>query len=86
MQRKDKRLDFSVERRLGTEQFILKTSPANGKAKLQSSFMYLTASLGNEAHLFVKSHERRLHYSNAFVVRNGGHSAGFDETGMLRIW
>ena len=33
--------------------------------------------------------DRRLHYSGqsaVFTVRNAGHSAGFDEAGMLRIY
>lgn len=77
----------SVERKHGEEVFILKASPNNGKARLQSSFMYLTASMGEESHLFVKSNDRRIHYNGkAFVVRNAGHSAGFDEEGKLRIW
>lgn len=77
----------TVERRYGEEVFTLKTSPSNGKARLQSSFMYLTASMGEESHIFVKSNDRRIHYNGkAFVVRNAGHSAGFDEDGQLRIW
>jgi len=77
----------SVERKHGNELFSLKTSPGNGKARLQSSFIYVTASTGNEAHLFVKSKDRRIHHSTkAFVVRNAGHSAGFDEKGELRIF
>ena len=44
---------------------------------LQSSFLYLTASIGEEAHVFIKSNDRRIHYNGtAFVVRNAGHSAG----------
>ncbi len=77
----------SVERKHGREVFTLKTSPNNGKARMQSSFVYFTASMGDEAHIFVKSNERRMHYNgHTFVVRNGGHSAGFDDVGQLRIW
>jgi len=77
----------TVERKYGNEVFQLRTSPSNGKVRLQSSFLYLTASMGDEAHVFIKSNERRIHYNGtAFVVRNAGHSAGFDETGLLRIW
>lgn len=77
----------SVERRYGRELFVLKTSPSNGKARLGNSFMYVTASMGQEAHLFVKSNDRRIHYNgSAFVVRNAGHSAGFDDDNKLRIW
>ena len=33
--------------------------------------------MGDEAHVFIKSNERRIHYNGtAFVVRNAGHSAG----------
>ena len=53
----------SVERRLGQELFTMKTSPSNGKARLQSSFLYVTASLGEESHLFIKSNDRRIHHS-----------------------
>ena len=77
----------TVERKYGQEEFVLKTSPSNGKARLQSSFMYVTASLGAEAHLFARSNDRRIHYNGrSFVVRNAGHSAGFDERASLRIW
>jgi hypothetical protein len=27
-----------------------------------------------------------LHIFKAFVVRNAGHSAGFDDHGQMRIW
>lgn len=77
----------TVERKYGSELFTMKTSPSNGKARLQSSFIYITASEGPESHLFVKSKDRRIHHSEkAFTVRNAGHSAGFDETGSLRIY
>jgi len=77
----------TVDRQHGNEKFSLRTSPSNGKVRLGSSFLYLTASMGEEAHVFIKSNERRIHYNgSAFVVRNAGHSAGFDESGLLRIW
>ena len=77
----------TVDRQHGNEKFSLRTSPSNGKVRLGSSFLYLTASMGDEAHVFIKSNERRIHYNGqAFVVRNAGHSAGFDESGLLRIW
>jgi hypothetical protein len=77
----------SVERKHGEELFTIKTSPSNGKARLHSSFMSIPASMGEESHLFVKSNDRRIHYNGkAFVVRNAGHSAGFDDDGQLRIW
>ena len=78
-----------LERQNGLETFAFKTSPSNGKVKLESSFVHATASLGEESHMFVKSGNHRLHYngqSNMFVVRNGGNAAGFDENGMLRLF
>ena len=57
----------SVERKYGNELFTLKTSPSNGKARLQSSFIYVTASEGNESHLFVKSKDRRIHHSSKVI-------------------
>eukprot|EP00093_Oithona_nana_P004754 04754.XXX_37581_39558_1 [CDS] Oithona nana genome sequencing. len=77
----------SVERKYGNELFTLKTSPSNGKTRMSSSFLYTTASIGPDSHLFVKSNNKRIHSSeNGFVVRNSGHSAGFDETDKLRIY
>ncbi len=65
----------------------MRTSPSNGKVKLQTPVMYATASVGDDCHLFVKSSDRRIHYNGMiFAVRNAGHSAGFDEAGMLKIW
>ena len=58
----------SVERKLGQELFTMKTSPSNGKARLQSSFLYVTASLGEDSHLFVKSNDRRIHHSRKVTV------------------
>ena len=55
---------FSVERKYGNELFSIKTSPTNGKARLESSFIYVTASYGSEAHLFVKSKDRRIHHGD----------------------
>ena len=49
----------------------------------------ITASIGEEAHVFLRASERRLHYngqSTVFTVRNAGHSAGFDEEGELKIF
>lgn len=77
-----------VERMGGSQKFLLKTSPGNGKARLESSFAHVTASLGEESHLFIKSDDRRLHYNgqtNMFIVRYAGNAAGFDESGMLRL-
>ena len=67
----------------------LKASPSNGKIRLDSNFVQVTASLGEESHMFLRSKDRRLHYNGnnrVFMVRNAGHSAGFDEEGELRIF
>jgi len=79
-----------VERRLEGGGFVsIKASPSNGKIRLNSDFVQVTASLGEESHLFLRSKDRRLHYNGGngvFTVRNAGHSAGFDEGGELRIF
>ena len=76
-----------VERDNEKLQFLMRTSPNNGKARFESNFMYATASVGNEPHIFVRSRDRRLHYNGeAFIVRNAGHSAGFDEANQFRLW
>jgi len=67
----------------------LRSSPSNGKVKVDSQFVQMTASLGSESHMFLRSTDRRLHYSGeskVFTVRNAGHSAGFDNEGSLRIF
>jgi len=67
----------------------IKSSPSNGKIRLDSDFVQVTASLGDDSHMFLRSRDRRLHYnggSGVFMVRNAGHSAGFDEEGELRIF
>jgi len=77
----------TVERSCGRERVVIKSSPSNGKARFESNFIYVTASVGAKPHLFVKSYERRLHHDGEqFVVRNGGHSAGFDVEGKLTIF
>ena len=79
-----------VERTLDNGAKIsLKSSPSNGKIRLDSSFVQVTASLGEESHMFLRTRDRRLHYNGnngVFMVRNAGHSAGFDEEGELRIF
>ena len=78
-----------IEKLTESGKVILKASPSNGKVKFESSFIHLTASLGPESHIFLKSHDRRLHYngeSKQFVVRCAGHSAGFDMEGQLRLF
>ena len=68
---------------------IARSSPSNGKVKVDSDFVHMTASLGPESHMFIRSLNRRLHYSGetmVFTARNAGHSAGFDNEGNLRIF
>jgi len=68
---------------------VIKSSPSNGKIKYETSNLQMTASMGKESHLFLRSTDRRLHYNGetmVFTVRNAGHSAGFDERGSLRIF
>jgi len=79
----------TVERILSGEKVMMRSSPTNGKVKINTPGVLLTASLGTEAHLFLRSRERRIHYDGVsfkFIVRNAGHSAGFDEDGNLRIY
>jgi len=81
----------SVERWLhqGKERVLLKASPSNGRVRVDSSFIQMTASRGEESHMFVKSGDRRLHYSGhtgVMMVRQAGHSAGFDGRGEFRIF
>jgi len=79
----------TVQREVQGSTFILRTSPSNGKVRFDSRFLAVTASLGLEAHMFLRSRDRRLHYggeTKVFTVRNAGHSAGFDEEGSLRIF
>lgn len=92
----------SVERVHGQEHFLMKTSPSNGSTYFKSSFLHVTASmtesdrvdrqndeLSQKGHLFVKSNDRRLHYNGktgSLVVRNAGHSAGFDDNCQLTLW
>ena len=71
------------------EKVLLKTSPGNGKAKIETKFCYITASQSYNPHVFVRSEGSRFHYCGAsgeFVVRYGGHSAGFDADGGFRIF
>ena len=79
-----------IEKDVGQDNKIfLRSSPSNGRVRLDSDSVQMTASLGTEAHMFVRSQNRRLHYSGGtkvFTVRNAGHSAGFDEEGSLRIF
>jgi len=79
-----------VERKLENgENILMRSSPANGKLRFKNDFVQITASCGEEAHVFLRVWERRLHYNGqntVFTVRNAGHSAGFDEEGELKIF
>ncbi|XP_049853103.1 uncharacterized protein LOC126334675 isoform X1 [Schistocerca gregaria] len=70
-----------------SNKYQMRTSPANGTASLTTPFVHCTASLGQSSHLFVKRGERRMHYDgSSFIVRNAGHSAGFDEKNQLKVY
>uniref|UniRef100_A0A182NHE8 Uncharacterized protein n=1 Tax=Anopheles dirus TaxID=7168 RepID=A0A182NHE8_9DIPT len=65
----------------------IRTSPTNGCATVTTSSIHCTASLGASSHMFVRREERRMHFDGAtFIVRNAGHSAGFDELNRLRVY
>ncbi|XP_001661772.2 uncharacterized protein LOC5575040 [Aedes aegypti] len=65
----------------------LRTSPTNGSATITTPYIHCTASMGQTSHLFVRREERRMHFDGtSFVVRNAGHSAGFDEGNRLRVY
>jgi len=79
----------SVTKEQQGERVTLKVSPNNGKVKVVSRSLLATASLGQDSHMFLRDGDRRLHYSaqsSVFTVRNAGHSAGFDEEGVLNIF
>lgn len=70
-----------------SNKYQLRTSPSNGSATITTPFVHTTASLGQTSHLFVRRGERRMHYDGtSFIVRNAGHSAGFDEKNMLKVY
>ncbi|XP_045466490.1 uncharacterized protein LOC123675211 isoform X1 [Harmonia axyridis] len=70
-----------------SNKFSLRTSPTNGSASVSSPYMHCTGSMGQTRHLFVRRGERRMHYDGStFIVRNAGHSAGFDEKQQLKVY
>ncbi|KAH0547097.1 uncharacterized protein LOC123269848 isoform X1 [Cotesia glomerata] len=70
-----------------SNKYQMRTSPSNGTASLTTPFMHCTASLGQTSHLFVRRGERRMHYDGtSFIVRNAGHSAGFDDNNQLKVY
>lgn len=70
-----------------SNKFSLRTSPTNGSASISTPYMHCTGSMGQTRHLFVRRGERRMHYDGStFIVRNAGHSAGFDEKHQLKVY
>ncbi|XP_018318579.1 uncharacterized protein LOC108732336 isoform X2 [Agrilus planipennis] len=70
-----------------SNKFSLRTSPSNGSASVSTPFLHCTGSMGQTRHLFVRRGERRMHYDGAsFIVRNAGHSAGFDDKQQLKVY
>lgn len=70
-----------------SNKFSLRTSPTNGSASISTPNIHCTGSMGQTRHLFVRRGERRMHYDGAtFIVRNAGHSAGFDEKHQLKVY
>lgn len=81
--------DVAVHNRIArnSNKYQLRTSPSNGTASLTTPFLHCTASLGQTSHLFVRRGERRMHYDGtSFIVRNAGHSAGFDDNNQLKVY
>ncbi|XP_050311542.1 uncharacterized protein LOC126747090 [Anthonomus grandis grandis] len=70
-----------------SNKFSLRTSPTNGSASISSPYIHCTGSMGQTRHLFVRRGERRMHYDGTtFIVRNAGHSAGFNEKHELKVY
>ncbi|CAH1953486.1 unnamed protein product [Acanthoscelides obtectus] len=70
-----------------SNKYSLRTSPTNGSASVSTPYMHCTGSMGQTRHLFVRRGERRMHYDGStFIVRNAGHSAGFDEKHQLKVY
>ncbi|XP_055838705.1 uncharacterized protein LOC129906807 [Episyrphus balteatus] len=66
---------------------LIRTSPTNGSATLTTPAIHCTASLGKTSHLFVRRGEKRMHFDGScFIVRNAGHSAGFNEENLLIVY
>lgn len=64
--------------------YQLKITGDSTTAMLSTPFIHCTASA---EHMFVRRGDRRMHFDGAnFIVRNAGHSAGFDEYNELKIF
>ena len=48
--------------------FLVRLSPATGRLRLETPFLRATASLGEEGHVFLRSGDRRIHYSSSSTV------------------
>lgn len=67
--------------------YQLRTSPSNKTASITTPYLHCTASSGQTSHLFVRRGERRMHFDGTtFIVRNAGHSAGFNDNGQLKVY
>ena len=53
----------TVDRPLGGDSLRLRVSPNNGKVRYERRGVVVTASTGEERHLFLRAGDRRLHYS-----------------------
>uniref|UniRef100_A0A1B6E0L1 Uncharacterized protein n=1 Tax=Clastoptera arizonana TaxID=38151 RepID=A0A1B6E0L1_9HEMI len=70
-----------------SNKYFLRCSATNGSATITTPFVHATASSGHTSHLFVRRGERRMHFDGLlFIVRNAGHSSGFDERNMLKVF
>ncbi|KAG8225056.1 hypothetical protein J437_LFUL000034 [Ladona fulva] len=70
-----------------SNKYLLKLSESSGNASLTTPYLHCTASMGKTSHLFVRRGERRMHFDGSiFIVRNAGHSAGFDEKNQLKVY
>ncbi|XP_055916019.1 uncharacterized protein LOC129948893 [Eupeodes corollae] len=66
---------------------LIRTSPTNGSATLTTPAIHCTASLGKTSHMFVRRNEKRMHFDGScFIVRNAGHSAGFNDENLLIVY
>ncbi|XP_062129980.1 uncharacterized protein LOC133841477 isoform X1 [Drosophila sulfurigaster albostrigata] len=66
---------------------FIRTSPGNGSVTLTTLGIHCTASLGKTSHLFLRRNEKRMHFDGSnFIVRNAGHSAGFNENNLLIVY
>ena len=53
----------TVERDVGGARVLMKASPNNGKVRFECKEVVVTGSRGEEGHLFLRSGDRRLHYT-----------------------